>query len=77
MRRINERTVVLNKHEQVTKDRFEELLDQGHGITAAARQALGEMPHHHRSHRFVEYLSDRTLTLHKGIVVAVRQAVSR
>lgn len=80
MKRIDSRTVELTEAEVKVSDRFHALLDTGLGITEAARTALREVrnPRAPRlplwvSAEFVEYLSDGTLSLHHGVVVAVRQ----
>lgn len=69
MRRVNDRTVVLNKHEQQAVEIRDELQAEGFDTVASSRAALIAMDRHHRTHRFAEYLSDGTLTLHHGVIV--------
>lgn len=67
MNRIDSRTVEFTDYIEVeVKERFEELLDNGHGIPEAATLALQEGLRNHPSNArftraFVEYLSEDTV----------------
>jgi hypothetical protein len=71
------REVEYNDAEMAAIERFDAALDQGLGVQTATIAAIHTMPHVERSAAFVEWLSDRTLTLDPGdLMVVPRQRTS-
>jgi len=63
VKRLDARTVEFTAAEAAVYRYFDGVLDEGHGIEAAARLALAHADMDHLDPRFVEYMSDGTLTV--------------